>query len=633
MFLADSYLGSCYVLSMVFRHLAFITGITGMFLVGVCPGSGQQKGKSSSATAPYVVVPASKGKAFPVPADAGRGLVRAGKNEIRHYSGDRKSSPYIVSKDNGMTWSEAMAPTGYPPNYGGIPKESPAIVLNPYTKEYMRIQPVGGFVFTTKGGLDGKWLAAGKDGKWEGDWKDEAKRKNLVSLNGIMRNPLFINKGKRVIVPAHEKSSGTWLHISDDGGLTWHRSKNNIHAPRPQFKEPHKGVRWYNGGVEASIVELAGGRLWALVRTAHDQYFQSFSDDSGETWSQAEPSRFFGTLTMPTIGKLRDGRLIALWTNTMAMPELAHVQSDNWEDVFTNRDSHHIALSEDGGKTWFGFRELILDEHRNRDDYANYKGSEDRGKHQSEFLELDKNRILISVGQHAEHRRLMIVDLGWVYEKSRSCNFSNGLDDWTYHTYIPQVKGHHSYNRKPAAALVQHPDKFSIKAMQVKWLDDPSLVNEEKGVDYRKGGATWNFPNGESGELSFRFMIAPGAQASDSGIQVSLTDRLFNATDEYTKEYALYTFPIQFSPGKGLVLEGKNVASLEQKKWYSLTIKWKGTSRQGEDMADILLNNKPVGKIPLKNSSPNGASYIHLITTATGPEEGFLIDAVRARVK
>ena len=57
-----------------------------------------------------------------------------------------------VSRDNGKTWEMKAAPAGYPPNYGGIPKESPAIVRNPLTREFIRVQPIGGFVFLSKGG-------------------------------------------------------------------------------------------------------------------------------------------------------------------------------------------------------------------------------------------------------------------------------------------------------------------------------------------------------------------------------------------------------------------------------------------------------------------------------------------------
>lgn len=31
-----------------------------------------------------------------------------------------------------------------------------------------------------------------------------------------------------------------------------------------------------------------------------------------------------------------------------------------WEDVFTNRDVNHAAISEDDGKSWIGMREMVL---------------------------------------------------------------------------------------------------------------------------------------------------------------------------------------------------------------------------------------------------------------------------------
>ncbi len=44
---------------------------------------------------------------------------------------------------------------------------------------------------------------------------------------------------------------------------------------------------------------------------------------------------------MNTLGRLDDGTIVSLWTNTMALPENATAGNGTWEDVFTNRDSHH----------------------------------------------------------------------------------------------------------------------------------------------------------------------------------------------------------------------------------------------------------------------------------------------------
>lgn len=561
------------------------------------------------------------------PADAGRGLIRVDSREIRHYSGTRKEPDYLVSRDNGKTWEMKAAPAGYPPNYGGIPKESPAIVRNPLTREFIRVQPIGGFVFLSRGGLDGKWLAVTNDGKLEEDWKDPEKRKNLKKLGGIMRTPVFVNKGRRVIVPFHNMGSGTKFHISDDGGLTWHVSENGITSPRHEARPPHQGVRWFNNAVEATVLEMKDGTLWALVRTSLDQAWQAFSRDYGETWSKPEPSRFFGTLTMNTLGRLDDGTIVSLWTNTMALPENATAGNGTWKDVFTNRDSHHIAMSGDEGKTWYGFREIILDEHRNHPGYATLDGPEDRGKHQSEMVQLDKNRILISLGQHKNHRRLVIVDRRWVGAKTRATQTGKDSDSqWTIHTYIPQKKGHCSYNRKPSAELVPDPSGSTKKVLQIKRLNDPELVNEKSNVDYRNAGAAWNFPNGTTGLVKFRFRAADGDQADDSGLQVSLTDRLFNACDSTTKDYALFTFPIRLRPAPHLLL-GMKKAPFTPGAWHEISLLWQG------GQAVVSLDGKKAGTLKMANKSPNGASYIHFISTGSQPDAGILLDTVNARVK
>ncbi len=71
------------------------------------------------------------------PVDAGRGLVRFNAKEIRHYDGDTKASSYLVSRDNGKTWTMQKAVASYPPSFANYPKEAPAIVSNPNTGEYI----------------------------------------------------------------------------------------------------------------------------------------------------------------------------------------------------------------------------------------------------------------------------------------------------------------------------------------------------------------------------------------------------------------------------------------------------------------------------------------------------------------
>ena len=110
---------------------------------------------------------------------------------------------------------------------------------------------------------------------------------------------------------------------------------------------------------------------------------------------------------------MNDGRLLFIWNNTTPLPEKEGV-SGVWEDVFTNRDVLHAAVSDDDGKTWKGFRELFLNPNRNDFDYKNADRSQsiDMSVHQTQTVELPSGEVLISLGQHKDHRKLLMFEIG-----------------------------------------------------------------------------------------------------------------------------------------------------------------------------------------------------------------------------
>lgn len=549
------------------------------------------------------------------PADAGRGLVRVSATEIRHYDGDRRHPGYLVTRDNGETWKYEKTGPDYPPNYGGMAKESPSLVRNPKTGEFIRVQPIKGHVFISQGGLDGKWFAVTKDGGTSDRWREN--RDNLLTLPGIIRSPLFIDGGKRIILPTH--GNGTTMWLSDDGGLNWRPSKTTIKSPPHAIGGVHRGLRWQNIAVEATVVELKDGTLWALLRTSQDYHYESFSKDRGETWSEGKPSRFAATLTMPTLGRLPDGRLLMLWTNQSPLPEL-HTATGRSEDAFTNRDTLHAAISDDEGKTWRGFREVGLDEHRARTDYATWGGPQDRGNHQSEFVPLDANRILVAYGQHKNHRRLAIMDTRWLLEKKRVADFSKGAGDWLHHSFIPVPCGHCSYHRKPAAVVVPHPSNPEVKLLDIRFLDDPELVNAESEADYRAGGAAWNFPAGQAGKAIVRFRLPAGS----AGAHLSLMDRLFAACDVTAPDSAVFT--LRLAPGEKI-----GNTTLKPDTDHALLLEWSGTGEG--DQCRLSLDGKPAGNLSVKNPAPNGLSYLHFIAAGKEPGPGIQIQQAAAEVR
>ena len=524
------------------------------------------------------------------PADAGRGLVRVSEDEIRAYPG-KGGTHYLQSKNNGQTWRRVILPKSYP-DATCLAKESPALVRNPNTAEFLRVEPKYSIrnqsdgLYISKGGLDGIWnLVVDSEGKG-------------FKPSGILRTPIWVNNGKRIVIPAH--GGGCWAWYSDDQGESWERS-NKVNAPHHQVGGIHQGTRWNHGMVEGTIVELMDGRLWMVARTAQDQHYETFSNDFGETWSKAQPSRFYGTITMPTFHRMEDGRLLFFWSNTTPLPEVKRIKKRGGEDVFTNRDALHAAISEDDGKTWIGFREVVLDEHRNDSDYAVTPGSNDRGKHQCEVIQLDKNRVLFSTGQHPLHRKLMIMDVRWLYDKERhSCFLKDGSRDWSTHQYINKIVGHCGYNRTPGATV-------ESGTLRIRRVDDARLTNPNQG-------ATWNFPAGDSGSVTFRIKLeSPEAKA-----QVCLTDRWFNPTDETVPIFAQHM--VEF-----------NSKVLQVGRTYNVELNWD----KGEN-AVMRIEGKPESiLVPLLQSSCiNGISYLHFYNPATKVDKkGFTLFSVSAKTK
>lgn len=563
------------------------------------------------------------------PSDAYIGLSLLENGEIRHYDYGEQSQvefdeireemrparKYIYSRDNGLTWFEKETPPGF----------IGADVRSPVSGEYLRILVSYDSIVAVRseGGIDGKW------------------KRTLLGRDKfhMFAPPVFIRNGERVLVTCHKlhPNRAARVYYSDDDGITWKYSE--VEQTPPHIPTgAHKGPRWQNPGIEPSVVELKDGRLWMIIRCSQDVHYQSFSEDGGESWSTPEPSRFYGTITMPRINRLSDGRLLLIWNNTTPLPELSPddpiksglnetAKDGTWEDVFTNRAAIHAAVSDDDGKTWRGFRELYLDTRRNAADYTESRGI-DHSVHQNQSVELDEGKVLVSLGQHPIHRALVLFDPDWLYETSRSCDFSRGLKNWCVHKFIAEIRGHCSFNRKTGAELIPHPDKPGKEVLHIRRPDDPSLLIENDG-------AVWNFPSGEKGSFTTRVMLPEGSK----GARINLTDRWFNPVDTNAYNYAMYSVELAAGkPGPGPALDTR--ITLPAGKWHTLQFEWNGLSEMGENLCRLYVgegenpaDEKDPILLPLKRGSINGISYVHFISIA-GSEDmaGILVESVAASI-
>jgi hypothetical protein len=393
------------------------------------------------------------------PHDAVNGLIQLPDGELRHYGqeGHRlnpHSYVYFKSVDNGLTWERNLLPDT------ALFKTRPP-AHNPYSNDFIGFirNQEGNFVVKSND-VDGPYTLIPVD--------------NFVSG---LRQPFFLKSKQRILLigrglsPEYEGTTvmQTAVRYSDDNGHTWNTSYVPV-GPRFRVKWPHKKSRWQNYAIEPTITELEDGTIWMLMRTSKDQLYESFSSDHGTTWSEPLPSRFYSTLTMPGFFRLKDGRLLLFFNSTTPLPEEDRTgditireeqkTGEVWEDVFTNRDVLHAAISDDDGKTWTGFREIYLNPLRNEWDYATRGGKDvelDKSVHQSQAAELPHGKVLLALGQHPLVRAFIIFDPDWLYETERSDDFLNGLNNWTTHKFVEGIKSHCAYDRHPGPQLVDHP--------------------------------------------------------------------------------------------------------------------------------------------------------------------------------
>lgn len=516
------------------------------------------------------------------PSDAYIGLSLLESGEIRHYNyGEQaeQGSFYLFSNDKGETWKKV-----------NTPKEIPfADIQSPESGEYIRViaaPGMGTYAIRTEGGLDGG--------------RELIKVSDTMAI--MVKPPIFINEGKRIIVPAHyglqrglPKSCFTLY--SDDDGKTWKRS-TLITTPDHEGGGFHDGKRWNHGAAEPTVIELNNGNLWMLIRTSQDHHYQSFSEDGGETWSEATPSPFYGTITMPTIGRLKDGRILFLWSNTTPLPEVNGVDGV-WEDVFTNRNAIHAAVSSDDGKTWQGFRELYLDPRRDAFDFGTVPGI-DKSVHQSQFVELDSGEVLVSLGQHPLHRVMLRFNVDWLYEKERKTDFSDGLEQWSTFNYYEGIVGHCAYNRTPGCSIEDG-------NLLIRYIENDSLLSSVRG-------AVWNFPAFHKGKISLSIRFN---DLNTKG-KLVLNDRWFNPTDTVATHFAPFS----------LALNPENL-QIKDTEFHLLEIKWDlNTNNSG---AEVYVDNQKVKTLPLKNESLHGLSYLHLLSDKVDGDKGYTIEWVKAK--
>jgi hypothetical protein len=155
----------------------------------------------------------------------------------------------------------------------------------------------------------------------------------------------------RILIPLHHKKNlrpeemVTQIAYSDDGGRTWKLDVNEVTTPdiMPEFVQRF-GSRSAPGFWEASIAQLASGRLVMLGRTYGGSLYETFSSDDGLTWATPKQTTLSTGAAPGRLVRIPDSNdLLVVWNSCCVQPE---------DSLLGQRLTLSSAISSDDGQSW-----------------------------------------------------------------------------------------------------------------------------------------------------------------------------------------------------------------------------------------------------------------------------------------
>ncbi|MFN0172823.1 MAG: exo-alpha-sialidase [Bryobacteraceae bacterium] len=353
------------------------------------------------------------------------------------------------------------------------------------------------------------------------------------------------------------------LVYSDDHGETFHLSPTPLSIEVPDIVSAY-------GAVEPVAIELKDGRVWNLIRGQTGRFYESFSTD-GAHWTEPQPNAILNSDSPAGLARTDDGKLVLVWNNCLRYPY-----------AYGGRQVLHAAISEDEGKTWTGYREVLKDPKRHEPPPT----GGDFGTAYPFPTTVFDGEVIIRSGQGKGRNALVALDPKWLYETTHRSDFATDLEDWTY------------FGSK-GVARIPHPDKPGRHVMQIA-----------KSSAAWPAGAVWNFPNGLSGTLTLKFQLRSGFR----GANLALADHYSVPWDKEDHFYSLWNLPIDSQSR----LLGSEPVALDR--WHTLEVTWSVPSRTGR----VSLDGKRIATLPLRRET-TGANYFRIRSTTVEPDPGGML--------
>ena len=136
--------------------------------------------------------------------------------------------------------------------------------------------------------------------------------------------------------------SCAFVYYSDDEGRTWHENRDGGLLVMLDWN----GIFSFTN--ETSVTEVAPGKLLMFMRTGLGRLFQSWSHDSGETWTRPAATSLASSTAPPQIKTFSNGHLLCVWNQ----------QSEEEVRQGYLRTRLSSAVSRNGGSLWEFFQNV-----------------------------------------------------------------------------------------------------------------------------------------------------------------------------------------------------------------------------------------------------------------------------------
>lgn len=356
----------------------------------------------------------------------------------------------------------------------------------------------------------------------------------------------------------------TLVYFSDDRGTTWREAAD----PLTLALAGENVTR--HGAIEPVVLGLRDGRVWMLVRDRGGRLWQSISPE-GERWPALERSPFISSDSPAELLRLRNGKIVLFFN-----------ACQNWGNprsyAMGGREVLHAAISADEGKTWRGFREVLHE--------PDLTTRGDRGSAYPSAAETRDGKVVLASGQGEGKRAIVMFDPGWLEEREQSDNLSEGALRWSAY-------GSAGVHAETSAGEVR---SIALPLSSTK-----------------PGGASWNFPLAESGEISLRIRIPAGV----SDLRLCLNDHFNRIDDPKAAEHAVFMVSLD----QGL----KNDPTRE----HVVSLRWRDSTKLGALHVD--LDGQPMETTKAQRPAQFGVNYFRVEFRGTTDEGRVELSQVSAR--